>query len=173
MAEELDFEIVNGPDPVGVHQTPSQILPQLYLGALYDAQDVQKLKQLGITHVLNMAHVLNSVDAKFYEPHGIKYKGLFAIDTDSFDISKYFDETYAYILDAITSDTKILVNCAAGISRSATIVAHFIHRYSLEHTPVEDVKTIRNSSIFFGTYPCGRCQDNTRGNSLFTKEKAC
>eukprot|EP00027_Filamoeba_sp_ATCC50430_P012674 CAMPEP_0168574242 /NCGR_PEP_ID=MMETSP0413-20121227/18971_1 /TAXON_ID=136452 /ORGANISM="Filamoeba nolandi, Strain NC-AS-23-1" /LENGTH=141 /DNA_ID=CAMNT_0008607561 /DNA_START=23 /DNA_END=444 /DNA_ORIENTATION=+ len=134
MAEELDFEIVNGPDPVGVHQTPSQILPQLYLGALYDAQDVQKLKQLGITHVLNMAHVLNSVDAKFYEPHGIKYKGLFAIDTDSFDISKYFDETYAYILDAITSDTKILVNC--------------IHRYSLEHTPVEDVKTIREAILF-------------------------
>ena len=63
LAEEIWCEALNAPNnQVGPVQTPSEILPSLYLGALYDAKDVEKLKSLGITHVLNMAHILNSID---------------------------------------------------------------------------------------------------------------
>lgn len=179
LVEELNDEIINGPDPVGVHQTPSQILPQLYLGALYDAQDVEKLRKLGITHVLNMAHVLNTVDGttklsnelnivvNFFEPHGIQYKGLHAFDFDSFDISKYFDETYTFILQAINSNAKVLVNCAAGVCNFQIIADQPTDFKICNHCGAFHLSVLSRS------HTRGRCSINKTSNSLCTTQKTC
>ena len=43
-------------------------------------------------------------------------------DDPSFDIRPYFDESAAFIDDAVRHSSRILVHCVAGVSRSATLV---------------------------------------------------
>ena len=65
-----------------------------YLKFRKAATDKDCLKELGITLVINCAQGQRSTfvntDAKYYKDIGIKFYGIKATDTESFDLSKYF-----------------------------------------------------------------------------------
>lgn len=67
--------------------------------------DKENLKQCGFTHIINCAQGQRSIsvntDAKFYKDLGIKFYGIKATDTESFDISKYFRPTANIIHQAL------------------------------------------------------------------------
>jgi hypothetical protein len=69
------------------------------------AMDKENLKQCGFTHIINCAQGQRSIsvntDAKFYKDLGIKFYGIKATDTESFDISKYFRPTANIIHQAL------------------------------------------------------------------------
>jgi protein-tyrosine phosphatase len=46
----------------------------------------------------------------------------------TYDASKHFDAAYAFIEEGRSSDGAVLVHCAAGASRSATIVIAYLMR---------------------------------------------
>jgi hypothetical protein len=56
------------------HVGPTRILNFLYLGGVQDAKNIDKLRQLGITHVLDCASSYSGTGEAFYAPHGIKYR---------------------------------------------------------------------------------------------------
>ena len=84
----------------------SQITQNIYLGNIYDAQNIDKLIKLGIQKVLLL------ITDEF-----IKIS-----DFPRENIIKYFGECLLFIND----DKKVLVHCFAGSSRSATIIIAYL-----------------------------------------------
>ncbi|KAF1504156.1 Dual specificity protein phosphatase 13 isoform B, partial [Megadyptes antipodes antipodes] len=106
-----------------------EVWPNLYVGDLYIACDKAQLSRMGISHVVNAAAGRFHIDTgpKFYEDLPVDYYGVEAEDNPNFDLSIYFYPVARYIRAALNSPRgKVLVHCAMGISRSATLVLAFL-----------------------------------------------
>lgn len=118
------------PTAGGNENNYNEVYPGLFLGDRKIAMDKNSLKELGITHVINCAQGQRSIfvntDAKYYKDMGIKFYGIKASDTESFDISKFFRPTANIIQQALEKGGKVLVHCVSGVSRSATIIIAFL-----------------------------------------------
>ena len=96
----------------------SQITENLYLGNLYDAQNIKYLLKIGIQKVLSL---ITDSQLLCY-PKEIEHKFLKVNDFPRENIIQYFGECLLFIED----NRKTLVHCVAGASRSATIVIAYI-----------------------------------------------
>lgn len=94
---------------------------KLYLGNMFDANDEEFIKLNGITCIICVAENLkiniNKPNVKIY-----KYE---LKDDHTENISLYFNE----LGSIINSEKIVLINCAAGISRSSTIVLAYLIKY--------------------------------------------
>lgn len=102
------------------------------LGDATVAANITKLKQLKVTHVVNVAQedmfstIYRPGESNPYEDYGIQYYGIAADDEPSFDLSPFFEPTADFIDDAIKGGGVVYVHCLFGISRSTTIVVSFL-----------------------------------------------
>ncbi|NXW63855.1 DS13B phosphatase, partial [Eurystomus gularis] len=106
-----------------------EVWPNLYIGDLHIARDKAQLSQMGISHVVDAAAGRFHIDTgpKFYKDLPVDYYGVEAEDNPNFDLSIYFHPVARYIRAALNSPRgKVLVHCAMGISRSATLVLAFL-----------------------------------------------
>ncbi|KAF2767709.1 tyrosine protein phosphatase 3 [Teratosphaeria nubilosa] len=112
---------------------------KLYIGglhALYQRPDL--FNSAGINHVVSV------LDYNVYESGAFKqYKYLMIrVDDDpNEELLKYFQESNAFIDDALSSGGGVFVHCAMGKSRSATIVcAYLMWKYGVD--PAEALKQL-------------------------------
>ncbi|KFQ21689.1 Dual specificity protein phosphatase 13 isoform B, partial [Merops nubicus] len=106
-----------------------EVWPNLYVGDLHVARDKAQLSRMGISHVVDAAAGRFHIDTgpKFYKDLPVDYYGVEAEDNPNFDLSIYFYPVAHYIRAALNSPRgKVLVHCAMGISRSATLVLAFL-----------------------------------------------
>lgn len=118
-----------------------EIEPGLYLGNQRVASTLSLLSALGITHVVNCAGEIPN----YGEHSGIKYIKLPLSDVPHANISQYFEPSYHFIDQALSSGGKVLVHCYAGISRSTSILSYYISRKRRQPivTVLQKVKAIR------------------------------
>ena len=98
-------------------ESPSRVLPYLYVGSKEDARDLPLLLKLGVTHVLNAAAGLAPAHADRFV-----YLHIGLEDEKDEDVASAFAEASAFIEDARAGGGVVLVHCAAGISRSVSLV---------------------------------------------------
>ncbi|XP_023658719.1 dual specificity protein phosphatase 13A-like [Paramormyrops kingsleyae] len=125
-------ELENILDTCILDLTPAdEIWPNLLIGNVATAQNRGILQEMGITHVLNAAHSKQgSIGQQQYYGSSIKYWGVPAEDTPHFDLSVYFRPAAEFIHKALRKkDSKVLVHCIMGISRSATLVLAYLMLY--------------------------------------------
>ncbi len=100
----------------------------VYIGNKFGAEELTYLKNNGITHVLNTANELPN----YHEQRsGIRYLHLSLNDDPTPHVEnllKVLEPSNQFIINAIASNprSKILVHCAAGISRSASVVIYYL-----------------------------------------------
>ena len=102
-----------------------KIIPRLYLGDDIVAQDLTKLNEKKITHILN---ITMNIPNRF-EPQ-IKYKKLIIFDTESQNIRQYFEEAFEFLNESLSDErNSVLVHCNMGISRSSSfVIAYLMHK---------------------------------------------
>lgn len=91
----------------------SKILNNLFLGDINDAKNGK------YDIILNVSEIPISRNK-------IRCINIPMIDDEKFKINNYFKITDSIIDNALNNNLKILVNCHMGISRSSTIVLHFL-----------------------------------------------
>ena len=111
-----DIDNIN--ETKALYRPMSQITDNLYLGNLFDAQNIQNLLKLGIKKVLSL--ITDTQLLKY--PDEIEHKLINIDDFPKENIIQYFYECLLFIDD----NKKVLVHCFAGLSRSATIVVAYI-----------------------------------------------
>jgi len=92
----------------------------LYLGSASDANDAAYLTKNNIKTVICVAEEVKIKNATNVTVHKYKFK-----DSYDCDISVYFDE----ISDLIHKQDSVLINCLAGVSRSASLVIAYLMKY--------------------------------------------
>jgi hypothetical protein len=97
-----------------------QILDGLFLGHREDARDLLKLREAGITHVVNCAYELPN-----YHEGSLQYLALKLHDPDPRMIH-CFDEAWAFIDAARKSNGGVLIHCFAAVSRSPAVVLSYL-----------------------------------------------
>ena len=96
----------------------NRITNTIYLGNMYAASNKKKLKELGIKKILT---VMSNCDNE-YNPKTFIHKTIEVDDDFNTNLIKYFKECF----DFIEGDDKVFVHCAAGMSRSPTIVIAYL-----------------------------------------------
>lgn len=94
----------------------------LWLGDFSSAQDYLNLRTKGIKTVLTVASGLN---IQYPSSAEISHKVYPIYDSENANITRLFPETYNDIQEGLKRGS-VLVHCAAGVSRSASIVIGYI-----------------------------------------------
>lgn len=108
---------------------PVRLSDHLYIGNQDNADDLDLLPALGITHVLNMAGTRNfDLTRSPYKPKvGVKaFLMIPAEDYDEYDIKQYFVDTNAFLDKAKSTGGQALVHCNYGVNRSGAVAAAYL-----------------------------------------------
>jgi len=127
----------------------SQILPQLYLGSEWTARDKKMLLQMRVTHILNAANELPNYFEKEEDCPFVYLKVPLHDDEDE-TIVEFFDKSSDFIhsvlgKEPVTAESEsdrraekreetgtagsCFVHCAAGVSRSASLVLAYLMKF--------------------------------------------
>jgi hypothetical protein len=96
-----------------------QILDNLYLGNRESARDLRRLREAGITHIVNCTCELPN-----YHEGELVYLTMKLLDPDP-EYRRHIDTVCAFIDDA-RAKGKVLVHCFASISRSPSVVLTYL-----------------------------------------------
>ena len=143
----LDFDFSSDP----FSERFSQITDDLYLGVRPTPDDVPTLQAAGITHVVSVLPAGQAEALVFLQAD---FETLFVALDDEIrqDIAASFAGFFAFADTAQAhDDSKLLVHCAAGVSRSATLVTALLMRRqrlpfleAFEHVKVRRARALPN-----------------------------
>ena len=113
-----------------LQSTPSEIIPNLFIGDYMNSEDERILTQLGISVIVNVTkHLLNvfennsNVEKSTYKP---TYLRIPLNDDLRSSILPNLKENLVFLKSALDQGSKVLVHCSAGISRSPAIVIAYL-----------------------------------------------
>ena len=103
------------------HGKASKITDQIYQGCSFVSKDYDQLVKLGITHILVAGNMLEEHFPKIF-----KYYTIPIDDVYWENIYPYFSPAFEFIEDCISKNGKILIHCAAGVSRSSSFTCSYL-----------------------------------------------
>ncbi|KAI0210875.1 Dual specificity protein phosphatase 26 [Lamellibrachia satsuma] len=130
-------------DYTGFSKSASRLLDHLYIGGEEQASDVNYLRSIGITHVVNCASGYTNTGPDFYGKD-FGYMGFDAEDDWTYDIMQHFQQVYDFIEKARLSGGKVLIHCLMGVNRSGVLAV----AYCMLHKnmgPISAAKFVKES----------------------------
>ena len=102
-----------------------EVYPRIYMSGYGPAKDWITIKSLAITHILTVTPYANPL----FKEEGVKYLIFDEIsDNGAQQILQYFERSNEFIRNALAENetNKVLVHCAAGISRSGAFCCAYM-----------------------------------------------
>jgi hypothetical protein len=108
---------------------PTIISTNIVLGSREDAADIELMKSLGVTHILNVAKQVPN----YHETSGqFIYMKIDLLDSPSEDMIAAMARAKTFIERAEELDGRVFIHCIAGVSRSVTVVVmYFIIKHQI------------------------------------------
>jgi len=103
-----------------------EIAPGLLLGPFQVSKDLDKLKALGVTHILCIRDAKEAFSVKPRFPGQFEYLVLDVVDSEEQNLIRLFPQAKKFINDAISKGGQVLVHCNGGISLSPSFVIMFV-----------------------------------------------
>lgn len=103
--------IINGPNNDLQHRGPSLIIPRLYLGDLFDAEDKDIIESHGITHILSVIEYDPSLIPSQVGKRKIEKLHIPLRDTHMSNIGSHFEKTTKWIGDALEDPSSVVLVC--------------------------------------------------------------
>ena len=108
----------------------SKVLPGLFIGNIHAANDQGFLLNKRIRGVIDLSN--SSQQVKFNR--GVKVYKINIDDNADANMKPWFKHTHDFINEFMNKNQPVLVFCRAGVSRSATIVIHYLmKRYNISY----------------------------------------
>lgn len=115
-----------------------KVVPGLFIGDIYAASDLELLTKLKISHIVNLSQRKPKFQDQFF------YLNIDIADSERSNLKRYFNVTNWLIQGAINGGNNVFVHCAAGISRSATIVLAYLLFKNKQWTPTRAYEFLRS-----------------------------
>jgi protein-tyrosine phosphatase len=100
---------------------------KLFISDQFGVSDITQLEKYDIKHVFNVS----SSQLKKYP--NIEYYDFPILDEDDQDILQYFDNIFNKIDEIFLQNQNIVINCYAGVSRSASFVIGYLIKTGLPY----------------------------------------
>uniref|UniRef100_H3DEL3 Protein phosphatase Slingshot homolog 1 n=1 Tax=Tetraodon nigroviridis TaxID=99883 RepID=H3DEL3_TETNG len=101
------------------------IFEHVYLGSEWNASNLEELQETGVRYILNVTREIDN-----FFPGTFNYHNIRVYDEDATDLLSHWNDTYNFIVKAKKNDSKCLVHCKMGVSRSAsTVIAYAMKEY--------------------------------------------
>jgi protein-tyrosine phosphatase len=129
------------------HEWFSEVLPHLWLGgAPTYKRDFAELLELGITAVVDVRAERDAHEA-FFREHGITHRQ-YRVPDVTVPGEEILDDAVAWIDAQLADGRKVLVHCAKGRGRSATVLAAYLMKTGgLTFDEVDQLLTERRSLV--------------------------
>lgn len=102
----------------------TRVWPGMFLGSCSDASDLKALRKKGIKAILNV-----SFEIPNFFPNDFEYMNVPVDDFASTKLSVYFRSTSEFLDKCHQSKKTVLVHCAAGRSRSVSVLLAYMLRF--------------------------------------------
>uniref|UniRef100_A0A0P4WJY8 protein-serine/threonine phosphatase n=1 Tax=Scylla olivacea TaxID=85551 RepID=A0A0P4WJY8_SCYOL len=102
---------------LGQMDAATEIFPHVYLGSEWNASNLDELQCNGVGYILNVTKEIDN----FY-PGTFDYLNIRVYDDEKTELLRHWDRTFRYITQVQEKNSKVLVHCKMGISRSASVV---------------------------------------------------
>ncbi|XP_072271449.1 protein phosphatase Slingshot homolog 1 isoform X2 [Pyxicephalus adspersus] len=110
---------------LGQMDKASLIFDYLYLGSEWNASNLEELNKAGIGYILNVTREIDNFFPGLFAYHNIR-----VYDEESTDLLSHWNDAYNFINKAKKNNSKCLVHCKMGVSRSAsTVIAYAMKEY--------------------------------------------
>ena len=117
----------------------SQIAPHIFITNWNSSSNPEALVLYQIRAVLTACHQLKTpTDRALYAGAGIDHLQVVVDDDSTENIGRFFDQTYDFIQKHVERGENVIVHCAAGVSRSVTLVMNWFIRNWYQGCPELD-----------------------------------
>ena len=108
-----------------------QIIPRIWLGNYFSAQDAQFIHDNGISVVINCSKDIPFLSLDDVYKYRVPVHDNLEMD-QIMDMAKYLEKIVPIIRQHYMSGRTILIHCAAGVQRSAIVTLSYLYQYHVK-----------------------------------------
>lgn len=122
-----------------------EVHKNLFIGGYWPSLDFQKLKEIGITAIVNL------MDENVYDPRSYGFDYLYRGFVDDWFVPHdYLEDIFEFVDDHLKrKNGKVLIHCARGVSRSGGIIVAWLLKEHNNWTWDEAVEYVSKSRLIY------------------------
>lgn len=152
--EEIEYyygqlrRILESGPTYGCPPKPAEMIPGLYVGTASQAENLDLLEKMGITHILNCAGIPSRRVQRQERYSRQEYEEITPGNEHTVDIAQYFAKAHVFLDRARNAGGRVLVYCPDVDRSGAVVVAYLVKRGTALLTAAKLLKDKRKVGMF-------------------------